>query len=135
MRWCGLAGRCIWPAGYFDSAGSAKDQRYPMLGTRRLGALGGIVTPPVLHEQAQMTLERLYRQTVAADAPARERRMTAEQLFRRFDNCGVLVEHHNYGELVHASGLTRQQRKTIHQLSFETPAKIISRTLPAPPVP
>lgn len=85
--------------------------------------------------QAQMTLERLYRQTVAADAPARERRMTAEQLFRRFDNCGVLVEHHNYGELVHASGLTRQQRKTIHQLSFETPAKIISRTLPAPPVP
>jgi transposase len=85
--------------------------------------------------QAQMTLERLYRQTVAADAPPGERRMTAERLFRHFRSCGVLIEHHTYGELVHATALTAEQRTILRQLSFQTPGKLISQTLPAPPKP
>src|SRR5580693_855230 len=44
---------------HHPAPGSAEDQRYPMLGTWRLSALRRLVTPPVLHEQAEMALELL----------------------------------------------------------------------------
>ena len=83
--------------------------------------------------QAHMTLERLYRKAVAADAPPRERRMTAERLFRAFRSYSVLVEHHPYGDVVQPTGLSLARRTILRHLSFETPAEIISRALPPPP--
>lgn len=83
--------------------------------------------------QAYMTLERLYRQKVSADAPVDEQRMTAERLLRRFRVCGVCVEHHDYGELVHAGKLTPEQRRILTQVSFPSPREILQRNLPPPP--
>lgn len=36
-------------------------------------------------------LERLYRQSVAADAPAQEKRLTSESLLRQFRVYGLIV--------------------------------------------
>jgi transposase len=83
--------------------------------------------------QAYMTLERLYRQRVAPDAPPSERRRTAEKILRTFDVCGLYVEQHPYGELVHAARLSPQQRHILNQLSLPTPTEILHRQLAPPP--
>ncbi|MGH7194050.1 MAG: IS1634 family transposase, partial [Candidatus Saccharimonadales bacterium] len=67
--------------------------------------------------QAYMTLERLYRQTVPADAKPAQRRMTAEKLLKKFDVCCLIVEQQPYGELIHVTRLSREQRSIITQLS------------------
>lgn len=82
--------------------------------------------------QAYMTLERLYRKR-AGNHPPGQRRMTTERLLRAFQGYSVLVEHHSYGPVVQPTRLSVELRTILDQLSFETPAQIISKTLPAPP--
>lgn len=83
--------------------------------------------------QANMTLERLYRQTVSNDAPEDEKRMTAERLLNSFRVCGVCVEQESYGELVRAGQLTPEQKRILNQLSFPSPLKTLRTNLPPPP--
>jgi transposase len=83
--------------------------------------------------QAYMTIERLYRQQVASDAGPLERRMTAEQILRKFRVCGLTVRQHAYGELVCATKLSPEQHRILNQLSLLTPAKILTKTLEPPP--
>ena len=85
--------------------------------------------------QAYMTLERLYRQTVPANAKPSQHRMTAEKILRKFDVCGLIVEYETYGELVHVARLTREQRLIFTQLSLATPTEILRKNLPPPPSP
>jgi hypothetical protein len=79
--------------------------------------------------QAYQVLERRYRQTVAADAPVRERRMTAESLLRAFKGYGLLVRYAPVGRVIHATRLTRQQRQILNQLSLPAPAQTLARRL------
>jgi hypothetical protein len=97
---------------------------------RRVEALVSLLQ---LALQAYQVLERRYRQTVAAEAPAREQRMTAEALLRQFRVYGLLVRRDRVGRVVYATRLTGRQRQILHQLSFPTPAQTLARTLPAAP--
>ena len=83
--------------------------------------------------QAYMTLERLYRQRVSAQAPLPQRRMTAERILRKFRVCGVTVQQCPYGELVSTTHLSSEQRHILRQLSLPTPAKLLQQTLAPPP--
>ena len=83
--------------------------------------------------QAYMTLERLYRQTVPANAKPSRRRMTAEKILRKFNVCGLIVEDQPYGELIHVARLTNEQRSILTQLSLATPTEILRKNLPPPP--
>ena len=83
--------------------------------------------------QAYQVLERRYRQTVAADAPVRAQRMTAESLLRAFKGYGLLVRHTRVGRVIHATRLSTQQRRILNQLSLPTPAQTLVRRLPPLP--
>jgi transposase len=83
--------------------------------------------------QAYMTLERLYRQTVPANAKLCERRMTAERILKKFTTCSLIVEEQAYGDLVQVARLTRVQRTILTQLSLATPTQILRKNLPPPP--
>ena len=85
--------------------------------------------------QVYMTLERLYRQTVPANAKPSQQRMTAEKILKKFDVCGLIVEQQPYGELIHVIRLTSEQRSIFTQLSLATPTEILKRNLPPPPTP
>lgn len=85
--------------------------------------------------QAYMTLERLYRQSVPPEANEEQRRLTAEQILKRFEVCGVIVEQQPYGELLHAARLTGEQRAILTQLSLATPTEVLRKNLPPPPSP
>jgi len=83
--------------------------------------------------QAYMTLERLYRQTVPANAKLSERRMTAERILKKFTTCSLIVEEQAYGDLVEVARLSRAQRSILTQLSLATPTEILRKNLPPPP--
>jgi transposase len=83
--------------------------------------------------QAYMTLERLYRQTVPADAKLSERRMTAERILKKFTTCSLMVEEQTYGDLVQVTRLNRDQRSILIQLSLATPTEILRKNLPPAP--
>jgi hypothetical protein len=85
--------------------------------------------------QAYMTLERLYRQTADADARLSERHMTAERILAKFNVCGLILEQQPYGELLQVTRLTSEQRTILFRLSLATPAEILCKNLPPPPVP
>ena len=97
---------------------------------RRVEALVSLL---FLALQAYMTLERLYRQSVPASAKPAQHRMTAEKILKKFDVCGLIVEHEPYGELVHVARLTTEQRSIFTQLSLATPTEILRKNLPPPP--
>jgi transposase len=82
---------------------------------------------------AYQLLERLYRQSVAADALDAERRMTTESLLRAFHCYGLVVCHTPIGRVVYATRLTSTQRRILAQLGFATPAQILARRLRSPP--
>jgi transposase len=82
---------------------------------------------------AYQLLERLYRQSVAADAPAADQRLTAESLLRHFRVYGLLIQRCPIGRVVYATRLTSRQRQILGQLGFSTPAQILSRKLPHDP--
>jgi transposase len=83
--------------------------------------------------QAYMTIERLYRQRVAHNAPPLERRMTAEKILRKFRVCGIMVEEREYGETLRAPRLTTEQRHILHQLTLPTPAQMLTKIHDPPP--
>jgi hypothetical protein len=93
---------------------------------RRVEAL---VTLLQIALQAYQVLERRYRQTVAADAPVSEQRMTAETLLRHFRVYGCIVTWENVGRVIHATRLTSRQRQILNQLSLPTPAQTLRRIL------
>jgi len=97
---------------------------------RRIEALASVLFVAL---QAYMTIERLYRQSVASDAAPSESRMTAEKILRKFRVCGITVRQREYGDLVSATTLSREQRRILHQLSLPTPAKILRQVFDPPP--
>jgi hypothetical protein len=83
--------------------------------------------------QAYMTIERRYRQSVAADAGALEQRMTAEKILRKFRVCCVTVQEYAYGELISAAQLSSEQHRILQQLSLSTPATLLTKIHDPPP--
>jgi transposase len=83
--------------------------------------------------QTYMTIERLYRQSVACDAGVLEQRMTAERILRKFRVCCVAVQERAYGELITAAQLSTEQRRILQQLSLPTPAKLLTKIHDPPP--
>jgi len=79
--------------------------------------------------QVHQVLERRYRQTLPADAPIREQRMTAESLLREFRVYGLLIRREPVGRVVYATRLTSRQRRILNQLSFTTPAQTLAHNL------
>jgi len=79
--------------------------------------------------QVHQVLERRYRQTLPADAPIREQRMTAESLLREFRVYGLLIRREPVGRVVYATRLTSRQRRILNQLSFATPAQTLAHNL------
>jgi transposase len=82
---------------------------------------------------AYQLLERLYRQSVAADAATSEKRLTSESLLRQFRVYGLICRQQPIGRVVYATQLTSRQRQILQQLGFPTPAMILSRKLPHHP--
>ncbi len=80
-------------------------------------------------------LQRLYRQSVPAEAPLKERRTTTETILRAFSRYMLLIHHRRLGREVQTTRLTTRQRQILNQLGFDTPAQILSRRLPRPPRP
>jgi len=78
-------------------------------------------------------LQRLYRQTVPADASAQEQRTTTQTILRAFATYTLLIQPTRLGRLVQPTRLTTRQRQILQQLGFDTPAQILSRRLPRPP--
>jgi hypothetical protein len=79
--------------------------------------------------QVYQMLERLYRQSVPADAPRSDKRLTAETILRTFEVQGLLVEHTAVGRVVHATHPTHRQRQILDQLGLATPARYIAERL------
>jgi transposase len=73
--------------------------------------------------------ERLYRQSVAADAPPSEKRLTTESILRTFEVQGLVVEDTPVGRVVHATHPTRRQSHILEQLGLPTPAEYIAQRL------
>ena len=82
---------------------------------------------------AYQLLERLYRQSVAADAAPSEQRMTVESLLRQFRVYGLICRQQPIGRVVYATRLSSRQRQILQQLGFPTPAVILSQKLPHHP--
>jgi transposase len=78
---------------------------------------------------AYQLLERFYRQSVAADAQASERRRTSESLLRLFRNYGLIERRTTVGRVIHATRLTSEQSRVLRQLRFPTPAQLLARAL------
>ena len=70
---------------------------------------------------AYQLLERLYRQSVAADADALELHRTTESLLRAFRGYGLIERSTRLGRVVHATRLTSEQSRILQQLGFPTP--------------
>jgi hypothetical protein len=83
--------------------------------------------------QAYQVLERLYRQSVPAEASRAEQTMTSEQLLRIFQVYGLLVQDSVYGRVIHATRLSNRQRQVLDQLHFPTPAQTIDCLLMTEP--
>jgi hypothetical protein len=78
---------------------------------------------------AYQLLERLYRQSVAADADRSERQRTSESLLRLFRSYGLIERQTVLGRVVHATRLTSEQSRVLRQLRFPTPAQLLARAL------
>jgi len=78
---------------------------------------------------AYQLLERLYRQSVPADAADSELHRTTESLLRLFRGYGLIERKTRLGRVVHATQLTSEQARALRQLSFLTPAQLLARVL------
>jgi transposase len=83
--------------------------------------------------QVYQMLERLYRQSVPAEAPVQEQRMTAETLLKTFEVYGLLIEDTPLGRVVHPTSPSTPQQKILDQLKLPTLAEYLADCLP--PVP
>jgi len=78
-------------------------------------------------------LQRLYRQSLPAQAPRKEQRTTTQTILRAFSRYTLLIHKTRLGREVQPTRLTARQRQILNQLGFDTPAQILSRRLPRPP--
>ena len=78
-------------------------------------------------------LQRIYRQSVPDNAPAKDHRTTARTILQAFSNYCILIQRTRLGREVRPTRLTSRQRAIINQLGFETPAQILKNRLPRPP--
>jgi hypothetical protein len=78
-------------------------------------------------------LQRLYRQSVPADASEKEHRTTARTILNAFSSYCLLIHRRRLGREVQPTRLTTRQREILQQLGFSTPAQILSNRLPRPP--
>jgi hypothetical protein len=78
---------------------------------------------------AYQLLERLYRQSVAADAERSELHRTSESLLRAFRTYGLIERRTEAGRVIHATRLTSEQSRVLRQLRFPTPAQLLARAL------
>jgi hypothetical protein len=79
--------------------------------------------------QVYQVLERLYRQSVPADAPASEQRLTTERLLRIFSVYGLLVTRTACGRVLQTTRLSNRQRQILERLHFPTPAQRLNHIL------
>ncbi len=96
----------------------------------RVEALGSLLQVALT---AYQVLERLYRQSVAADAAASEKRLTSESLLRSFRVYGLIVQRVATGRVVYTTRLTSRQRHILEQLHFPSPEAILAQKLPHHP--
>ncbi len=78
---------------------------------------------------AYQFLERLYRQSVAADSDPAELHRSTESLLRTFRNYGLIERRTRLGRVVHATRLTSEQARVLQQLRFPTPAQLLAQVL------
>ena len=78
-------------------------------------------------------LQRLYRQSLPANATVKEQRTTARQILKAFSSYTLLIHQTRVGREVQPTRLTTRQREILQQLGFSTPAQILSKRLPRPP--
>jgi transposase len=78
-------------------------------------------------------LQRLYRQSVPDDAPAKERRTTARTILQTFNVYTLLIHRTRLGREVQTTRLSTPQRELLQHLGFASPAQILSQRLPRPP--
>jgi Domain of unknown function (DUF4277) len=79
--------------------------------------------------QAYQVLERLYRQSVPAEAAAAEKRLTTERMLRAFRVYSLILEFTPVGRVVHPTRLSNRQRQILQRLGFPTPAQQLARIL------
>ena len=78
---------------------------------------------------AYQLLERLYRQSVSADADPAESHRTTESLLRTFRGYGLIERSTRLGRVIHATRLTSEQARILQQLRFPTPAQLLAQVL------
>jgi transposase len=83
--------------------------------------------------QAYQMLERRYRQQTPADAPKKERRMTAERLLKAFDVYGITIRKIKGGQVLFPARLFKQQREILDRLGFKTPHQLLAKVIPLAP--
>ena len=78
-------------------------------------------------------IQRIYRQNVSDDASVKEKRTTTQTILRAFNRYTLIIHRTRLGREVQPTQLTTRQRQILQQLSFDTPAQILSRRLPRAP--
>jgi transposase len=82
---------------------------------------------------AYFLLQRMYRQSVPADASVRERRTTTQTLLAAFATYTLIINETRLGREVQPTRLRTRQREILQRLGFHTPAQILSHQLPRAP--
>lgn len=78
-------------------------------------------------------VQRMYRQSLPANASPKERRTTTQTLLNAFSNYMLIIHRSRVGREVQPTRLTTRQREILHSLGFRTPAQILSSQLPRAP--
>ena len=78
-------------------------------------------------------LQRLYRQSVPADASQQEQRTTTQTILNVFTSYTLLIHQTRVGREVQPTQLTSLQREVLQRLRFPPPAQILSKRLARPP--
>jgi hypothetical protein len=82
---------------------------------------------------AYFLLQRMYRQSVPADASFRERHTTTQTLLGAFASYTLIITKTRLGREVQPTRLSTRQRDILQHLGFHTPAHILSHQLPRAP--
>lgn len=78
-------------------------------------------------------LQRMYRETMEDDAPAKESRTTSQTILREFAVYTLLIHRTKYGREVQPTQLNGRQREILQRLGLSTPAQILCSRLARPP--
>jgi transposase len=82
---------------------------------------------------AYFLLQRMYRQSVPANASVRERRTTTQTLLGAFSRYMLIINHTRLGREIQTTRLSTRQREILQRLGFDTPAQVLYRQLPRAP--